>query len=382
MNKGALAAGLLACVNVQALENVAPRSIAIRADQQASFFAHSISESPVTYDWIVNGALAGSSKDGSLTISGRSLGTAPWLIQVRATNNAGSRLGDAFTVYRYERPFGSAMMTGISSLSVRAAYYAFGQPLTLGFAISGSDELPVLVRSAGGELTNFGIDAVVEDPSLYVYQNGELILFNNDWAEKGLGQYLAAISRQVGAFPYTNPYGKDSSLCFIAKNQRTIQVKPYSGSLSNGVVLLEAYSCANSESSRFVNGSILHNVGIDSETLILGFSISGIEKSTKVLIRGIGPSLALFGISNCLSNPRLELHGAKDGVDTILSSNQGWGGSQAMQDAFASVGAFSLTSKSADAALILSLSAGTYSVLLSGAGASTGVGLIEIYELP
>jgi hypothetical protein len=46
------------------------------------------------------------------------------------------------------------------------------------------------------------------------------------------------------------------------------------------------------------------------------------------------------------------------------------------------VGAFALTPGSKDAALALSLPPGSYTVQISGAGNTTGVAIVEVYELP
>ena len=112
--------------------------------------------------------------------------------------------------------------------------------------------------------------------------------------------------------------------------------------------------------------------------LIAGFSISG-NQPKQILIRGIGPALTGFGIVGALANPRLELF-----QGTVrVGENDDWGGGTALQNAFARVGAFELFNLSGrDAALLVTLAPGTYTAQLSGVAATSGVGLIEIYEVP
>jgi hypothetical protein len=69
----------------------------------------------------------------------------------------------------------------------------------------------------------------------------------------------------------------------------------------------------------------------------------------------------------------------------VVASDTGWGTSSnqaALASAATSVGAFALTSGSADSVLIANLSAGAYTMQLSGVNKSTGVALAEVYEVP
>jgi hypothetical protein len=63
-----------------------------------------------------------------------------------------------------------------------------------------------------------------------------------------------------------------------------------------------------------------------------------------------------------------------------LAANDDW--EAALAPAFASVGAFALTPGSRDAALVVTLPPGAYTAQVSGVGASTGIALVEVYELP
>jgi hypothetical protein len=117
-------------------------------------------------------------------------------------------------------------------------------------------------------------------------------------------------------------------------------------------------------------------VGTGANVLIAGFNISG-TGTKKLLIRGVGPGLAQFGVAGTLADPLVQVYDSKS---ALLASNDSWDAS--LTPVFASVGAFSLAANSKDAALVLSLPVGAYSVQVSGADGGNGDGLVEVYELP
>jgi hypothetical protein len=79
-----------------------------------------------------------------------------------------------------------------------------------------------------------------------------------------------------------------------------------------------------------------------------------------------------------VSDPQLALNNGQ----SVVASNDNWGGGATLAAAFTSSGAFSLPAASRDAAIIANLTAGNYTVQVSGVGGVTGVTLVEIYELP
>lgn len=146
-----------------------------------------------------------------------------------------------------------------------------------------------------------------------------------------------------------------------------------------GVVLVEAYDTGVGTAARLMNISALNQVGTGGDILIAGFSITGYG-TMRVLIRVVGPTLALppFGVAGALADPNLELY-QQGGA--LLGENDNW--DPAIAATFPTVGAFPLAPGSKDAALIATLNAGTsYTVHAKGTTGGTGVGLIEVYELP
>ena len=127
---------------------------------------------------------------------------------------------------------------------------------------------------------------------------------------------------------------------------------------------------------RLINLASRTRVGAGEQTLISGFVVGGAAAQT-VLIRGIGPALTEFGVAGALASPRLRLF--RDG--TVVAENTGWAqsvtGPTALAAAFARLGAFALPANSADAALLVTLPAGAYTLHVDG---GEGVALAEIYD--
>ncbi|HXQ82037.1 MAG TPA: protease pro-enzyme activation domain-containing protein [Opitutaceae bacterium] len=137
-----------------------------------------------------------------------------------------------------------------------------------------------------------------------------------------------------------------------------------------------------SSTSRLINISSRELVNTGGGIAIAGFVIEGQAGFSKeVLIRGIGPALAQFGVSGLLALPSISLYNQSS---QVLASNTGWGSGpnpSQIASVAAQVGAFALANGSADSALIANLTPGAYSVELSGVASTTGVGLIEVYEV-
>ena len=108
--------------------------------------------------------------------------------------------------------------------------------------------------------------------------------------------------------------------------------------------------------------------------LIAGFIIQG-DANKRILIRGTGPSLATFGVADPLQDPTLELN-ASGG--TLIASNDNWPENSNAADIVTSGLAPANPNESA---LLLSVAPGSYTAVLRGKGGSTGIGLIEVYDL-
>jgi len=127
---------------------------------------------------------------------------------------------------------------------------------------------------------------------------------------------------------------------------------------------------------RLSNLAVRSNAGAGENTLIVGFTLSGAGQRS-LLARGVGPSLASFGLSGVLSDPSMNLLSGS----TSISSNDNWGGGSTLAQAFATAGAFALPTSSLDSAILRSLGGGGYTTQIAGRPGTSGVTLAEIYDL-
>jgi hypothetical protein len=110
-----------------------------------------------------------------------------------------------------------------------------------------------------------------------------------------------------------------------------------------------------------------NNVGV------AGFVVGGTD-AKKLLIRGLGPTLAHFNVPGAMENPMLELH---DGSGSLITTNDNWKDTQQ-----AAIAATQLApAANAEAAILVTLPPGAYTAIQRGAGGGTGVGLIEVYDV-
>jgi hypothetical protein len=154
---------------------------------------------------------------------------------------------------------------------------------------------------------------------------------------------------------------------------------PFGGSLNGGSVFQYVFGSPSA-----VNLATRMKVGTGDNVSIGGFIITG-NVPKKVMLRGIGPSLAVNGqpLAGKLEDPMLELH---DSNGTIIGRNDNWRTSQTggvvTGDQSSQIKASGLApTDDLEAALIASLQPGSYTAVVSGVQNATGVGLVEIYDL-
>jgi hypothetical protein len=125
--------------------------------------------------------------------------------------------------------------------------------------------------------------------------------------------------------------------------------------------------------AQLVNVSTRLVIQTGSKVGIGGFIITGTAPK-KVLIRGIGPTLGNFGVANALQDPMLELH---DSTGAVLTSNDDWKVPQ--QTDVEATGLAPPDDR--EPAILLNLQPGSYTAIESGKNGTTGVGLIEVYDV-
>jgi hypothetical protein len=264
----------------------------------------------------------------------------------------------------------------LMNLSSRSQTGVGGQVLIAGFVINGTDPKPVLIRAVGPTLAGFGLVGVLPAVRLEL-SNGDS---SGDWGASPNADAVAAAMTRVGAFPLKRDSRDAAMLAVLRPGAYTATVTGVGG--ASGVCLVEVYDATEGtipKSQRLINISSRALVGSGEATLIGGFVISG-SVPKRVLIRGIGPGLAQFGVPSVLS--KLELILSQNSQTVARNSAfAGTADAAAIVAAAATVGAFPVNG-SADAALLLNLEPGAYTAQVVGLGGATGNALVEIYEIP
>ncbi len=247
--------------------------------------------------------------------------------------------------------------------------------LIAGFVIAGAKAKRVLVRAIGPALTAFGVPGALADPHLRLYSSsGALVAENDNWA----GNDTSAAATSVGAFALS-PGTRDAAVVItLAPGAYTLLVSPHGG---DGVALAEVYDVDGEPApggSAIINLSTRGQIDGDGNPLIAGFTVRG-NGSRRVLIRGIGPALTKFGVGGALEDPTLKIY--RDGQ--LIAQNDDWTtAASEIVAANSATGAFALAADSKDAAIVLALPPGAYTAVVSGVGDASGVGLVEVYDLP
>jgi len=284
--------------------------------------------------------------------------------------------------------------TTLANISTRGIVTTGNGALIAGIVIGGTTPKPVLVRAIGPGLADFGVGGALLDPALRIVdsRDNRTVAENDDWDAGGSVAAIEAAARRLGAFTLRRGTRDSAVLTTLPPGSYTAVVTGV-GDLT-GISLVEAYDAdadaVTARSRRLVNIATRGQVFGGESVLIAGLVVTGPGPRT-FLIRGIGPTLlkAPFNLSGALLDPFLEIYRG----ETLLRENDDWdspvNGQPALRETARKVGAFPLVETrdaalrtGLDSAMLITLPPGSYTAKLSGFEGATGIGLIEIYEVP
>jgi len=239
-----------------------------------------------------------------------------------------------------------------------------------GFIIGGTKSRKILIRGLGPSLATFGLIPLA-DPTLELHDaSGALIISNDNWMDTQEDDVaatgLAPTNPLESAIVMTLEPGVYSAI--VTGKKLDIGTAP-----SNGTALIELYDLSPIIAEALDNISTRGAVHGTSDPMIAGF-IVGNGSDVTVLIRGLGPSLADFGLVS-LSNPRIDLF---DGDGNLLASNDNWSDTQSSE-----IGATGLAPENPlESAMLINVPRGAYTVVLSPVDVKDrGTALVEVYKL-
>jgi hypothetical protein len=263
------------------------------------------------------------------------------------------------------------------NISTRAVVGSGENALIAGVVVADTQGKRYLARGVGPGLSAFGASGVVPDPQLSIVSSEGVELFrNNGWENGPDAANIPGFAKSVGAFPLTGGSGDSALAQQMARGTYTLQITTPSG--QPGIGLAELYELDGS--GRTVNLSTRALVRSGDGVLIGGFVVQG-PAYKRMLIRGIGPTLAAFGVGNALTDTVLTIYSGQQ----IVAMSDRWESSEnlpALVAASKTAGAFALAAGSEDAALLITLPPGAYTVEVKGKDGAEGVALLEIYEVP
>jgi hypothetical protein len=302
-------------------------------------------------------------------------------VKLIATNSSGSTTAELIAS-------NILLPATLTNISTRGRVETGDNVMIGGFIIGGDTPKTVMVRAIGPSLADFGVPGPLADPTLQLFSGQTPIAENNDW------QTPLPLCQQsghtCGGPAEIAATGSAPSHPLEAAILITLNPGPYTAIVSgvggsSGVGLVEVFEVEDLSAARLTNISTRGRVETADNVMIGGFIIEG-DTSKRVLVRAIGPSLADFGVSGPLADPMVQLFSGQ----TAIAENNDWQVSLPLcqqsghtcGDAAAIGATGSAPSHPLEAAILITLPPGPYTAIVSGVGGTTGVGLVEVFEVP
>jgi hypothetical protein len=234
---------------------------------------------------------------------------------------------------------------------------------------TGTEGKKVIIRAIGPTLTDFGVSGALTDPTLDLFQGNTLLFSNDDWRNSTQQAEIEssgfAPNRDAeSAIIWTLTPGQNYTAIVRGKNGQT------------GIGVVEAFDLDPTAASELGSISTRGFVEMDENVMIAGLIVGPSNgASVKILVRGLGPTLGNFGVPDLLADPTLDLVNSSG---TVIRSNNNWKDSQRSEIEAAGLA----PNHDEEAALVETVAPGAYTAIVRGNGRTTGVGLVEVYNIP
>ncbi|MEO7725283.1 MAG: prolyl oligopeptidase family serine peptidase [Chthoniobacterales bacterium] len=247
------------------------------------------------------------------------------------------------------------------NVSTRARAGVGDDVIVGGFIVSGTTNKRVVLRALAPSLAQYGVNDTLGDPVISLYSSTGTLMESND-NRLDLGGIVNPLLPPDPAESYLTAILPPGSYTTVVEGANA----------TSGVAIVEVYDITPAD-SRVGNISTRADIAFPGDVMVGGFIIGGSD-ATEVIVRALGPSLALFGIANPLPNPMLEVYNSNGAQ---IATNDDWRSTQAQE-----IQATNLAPGSnREAAILTTLVPGTYTAVVRDAGAGSGIGLVEVYNL-
>jgi WD40 repeat protein len=267
---------------------------------------------------------------------------------------------------------GPTVSPTLLNISTRTRVLTGDRVLIGGFIITGTELKRVLIRGMGPSLNGVGVS--LSDPTLELHQGDVTVATNDNWKTRPDGT-----SQQEDIEATTIPPANDLESAILL----VLSPGAYTATLSGkdggtGVGLVEVYDLGQGANSQPANISTRGFVDTEDNVMIGGLIVGGGSGggTARVIVRALGPSVPVAG---ALGDPTLEL---RDGSGTLVSSNDNWKTRPDGSSQQAEIEATTIPpTNDLESALVQTLPAGNYTAIVRGVNDTTGVGLVEVYNL-
>lgn len=274
-----------------------------------------------------------------------------------------ARRGSAFTdsIIRLK----GLTQTALLNVSTRLRVETGENVLIGGFIITGNEPKKVIVRALGPSLAAAGVSGALGDPMLELRAgDGSVLASNDNWTTQ---------RAEVEGSGVPPPHELEAAVVATLAPGAYTAVVSGKGETS-GAGLIEVYDLGRAADSQLANISTRGFVQTGSDVMIGGFIVGNSAGTGRVALRAIGPSLSGKGISNALANPTLEL---RDAHGDLVRENDDWQDSQRTEIEATTIA----PTDPAESAIVATLRPGNYTAVVRGKNDSTGVGLVEVYNV-
>ena len=273
--------------------------------------------------------------------------------------------------------------TILGNISTRSFVQTGDNVMIGGFIVQGPQTKRVIIRAIGSELTQHGVPDAMSNPTLELHDvSGALIASNDDWHRTIIGGIITSDQWvDIINSGHAPKDGRESAIIAdLPPGNYTAIVRGVND--TTGVALVEVYDLSPETDSTLGNVSTRSFVQTGDNVMIGGFIVQGTELKT-VIVRAIGPELTPFGVPNALADPTLELH---DETGALIASNNNWvqtiiGGIITTNQVRDIRNSGHAPTDPRESAIIATLPPGNYTAIVHGVNDTTGVGLVEVYDL-
>jgi uncharacterized repeat protein (TIGR03803 family) len=263
----------------------------------------------------------------------------------------------------------AALPRNLLNIATRAQVLTADKVLIGGFIITGSAPKRVIIRGIGPSLS--GVGSTLQDPILELHQGTATLAVNDDWKDN-----------QAAAEATTIPPTNDSESAIVATlNPGTYTAILAGANNGTGIGVVEVYDLDAAADSKLANISTRGFVETGANVMIGGLIVDGGTGggNARVIVRAIGPSLSALGLQGALQDPNLELY---DASGTTVASNDNW---KTNPDGSSQQGEIEATAipptNNLESALVQTLAPGSYTAIIRGTGNTSGIAVVEVYNL-